>query len=350
MCYHPHCVTWLLSTPIQAATIIGAVGILVASHRLFLWGFRQLNQAEVIPDVVTTASGIVQHDTASQFRVMVPLSNPRTESQLISLASMVADANDGIVDAVHIVQIPDQTQTPFHGDAEQSRQIDIESEQLLDAAREHVEMFGVPVETTTIISRWSFEEMFNAIRQRDANMVIMGWGTQSRSWQAGRAERSIDELTQNLPCNFFILKGNGVDVSRVLVPIAAASPNADLSAEITQYLQDHGDAEISLLHVVDDEEQRAAGKEFLAEWAAEHDLDTTELLINTSGDVKSAIEREAQDRTLVIIGATERGLLSRLLQGSVASDVVNTIGCSVLLAERPPSRSIRERVLGSRER
>lgn len=45
-------------------------------------------------------------------------------------------------------------------------------------------------------------------------------------------------------------------------------------------------------------------------------------------------------------GATERGLLSRLVSGSLVLDVVNEVDCSVVLAERSRTRSLRQRLLG----
>lgn len=48
---------------------------------------------------------------------------------------------------------------------------------------------------------------------------------------------------------------------------------------------------------------------------------------------------------MVVIGTTERGLLSRLVRGSLIMDVVD-VDCSVLLAERARDRSLLERLLG----
>jgi hypothetical protein len=50
---------------------------------------------------------------------------------------------------------------------------------------------------------------------------------------------------------------------------------------------------------------------------------------------------------MVIIGATERGLFSRLIRGSLVLDVVDDVDeCSALLAERPRARGVLDRLTG----
>lgn len=119
-----------------------------------------------------------------------------------------------------------------------------------------------------------------------------------------------------------------------------------IDIEVGSILQRQQD--VALLYVVDGEDERVEGEAFPTEWAADHDLSDAEVLIDDSGDVEGAIGRAAANRTLVIIGATGRGLLSRLLRGSLAYDVVDEVKCSVLRAERPSERSLRERFFGSK--
>ncbi|WP_241991771.1 universal stress protein [Halorubrum sp. SS7] len=273
--------------------------------------------------------------------VMVALSNPRTEAALVALAGAMAAHRGARLLAVHVVTVPDQTS--LENAAANRERLDRSSAELLSAAVADAAQFDAPVETKTILSHRGIEEVFDAARATDADAVVMGYG--GARFAGGRVEGSLDELARDLPCDFLVFDGRRLDPADVLVP-TAGGPSSDLSAEVALALRAAVGAEVSLLHVVEEGDE-AAGREFLAGWAEGHGLGDADLRVET-GDVEAAIGRVGEGYDLVIVGATERGLLSRIVRGSLAFAAVEALDAPVLLAERPTPRSLRDRLFGGR--
>jgi amino acid transporter/nucleotide-binding universal stress UspA family protein len=331
--------------------VIALGGLLVAGAVAWYFGYARTrttgrgalfefieSRQETMPDSIVNAASSV-HPDGGEYRVLVPLANPDHETDLITLASAIAKRRGGVVDAVHIVTVPDQTSLDYASEHFDEKRA--ESRNLLEAAETDASTYGVPIEKTTIFSHRSFEEIFDAAREHKADLVVMGWGPDSHG-SPGRIESGFDELTAELPCDFLALKDRGFDPEQILVP-TAGGPSSDLSAEVARTLQQEYGSAVTLLHVASD---RAEGEEFLSSWAEEHGLSDAKIQIET-GDVDDAITTAAGECSLVIVGATGRGLLPRLMQGSSILHAVEEIECSVLLAERPSRRSLRERLFGS---
>ena len=296
---------------------------------------------EELPEGVVGAANAVAPTGSEGPTIMVPVMNPQTERALITLASILAKHKGGRVLATHIITVPDQTS--LQAAARNRDRIDSTSQQLLENAKTEAEGLDVPIETQTILSHRGLDEVFDAARTNDADTVVMGYG--GARFAGGRVEGPLDELTHDLPCDFLVLEGEEFDPARVLVPTKGGR-SSELSADVSRALMETVDAEVSLLHVVDSGAEDS-GRSFLEDWAAENGLTDAECLVK-SGSPGMVIRDMGTEYDLIMLGATERGLLSRVVHGSLTLAAFEDLDVPLLLAERPSARSFWERLFGSR--
>ncbi|WP_254810579.1 universal stress protein [Natronosalvus amylolyticus] len=275
-------------------------------------------------------------DTTSEdeFVVFVPLSNPRTETHLITLGAAIANQRDDRVVAVTIIQVPDQTSLQAARDRFEVQ----DSKDQLAGARRTASDIGAPIETRTIFSHRLFKTVFDTARQYEADLCLMGCGSELPGI-SGRTEPLIDELAHSLPCDFLVFKDRGFDLSNVLLP-TTGGPHTELAADIARVLQTEFGSELTMLHVADDPDE---GERFLASWASKHGLEGAAQRVEV-GDIETAIESAAREHTMILIGATQVGVLSRLARGSLTLDVLQDVECSVLITERKTERGFFERI------
>ena len=102
-----------------------------------------------------------------------------------------------------------------------------------------------------------------------------------------------------------------------------------------------------MLRDVGGTEAREAGEAGRRRWAADDGVEDAAAIVDEAGIDVVAVERAAADSTMVLLGANERGLLSRLVTDSLHLQVGDGVDASGLLAERPADRSVVDRLFGA---
>ena len=303
------------------------------------WLFGSLVGRSYVPLVDTTASA---EATDGPYQILVPVSDPSPDAGIVTLAGTIAaNRPEATVTLVHVVPTYDRHSGYRGSDGDQ---IVAESTAELEEMQRAVESHGVTCRTSTVVTHRSFEEIFGIAERRGSDLVVME-RSDNRLWASGRAERHVSELTSSIPCDVLVVDDQDFDASRVVLPVVD-NPHAELNAMVARALRDELATEITLLHVVDNPERLDRGEQFLANWAVDNDLEDANRIVDDTGVVEDAIERVARRHSLVLIGATERGLLPRLIKDSLHFDVITEVDRTVVLAERPTKRSLRQRLFG----
>jgi nucleotide-binding universal stress UspA family protein len=298
---------------------------------------------ESLPDGVVRAADAVSPNGDEGPTIMVAVHNPETEGALVDLGATLAAHQDGRLLATHVVTVPDQTS--LQAAADRTDRFDGETQSLLDAAETDAADYDVPIESVRIYSHRGIEEVFDAAREHAVDTVVMGYG--GARLAGGRVEGALDELAHDLPCDFLVLDADQFQADEVLLPTAGGQ-SSDLSAALARALRETVGSAVTLLHVTG-ESTVESGQAFLEEWAAEHDLAEAPQRVET-GSPGPVIRELAPEYDLLLLGATERGLLSRIVHGSLTLEAFENLDVDLLLAERPTGRSLWKRLVGSGEK
>ncbi len=293
-----------------------------------------------VPLVDTTPGG---GDTDGPYHILVPLADPTSANSLVRLAETVATTKEqAILTFVHV--IPEYDPHSQYSGAGRERLVADSSAQL-ERICDRIEADDIRCRSSTVVSHRSFSEVFDIADRESVDLLLVERGD-NYLWSSGRAEGRLDELTRRLPCDVLILEDRGFDPERVLLPVID-NPHAALNAQIARALREVHDASITLLSVVPPGKDPERVEENLRNWAIDHGLEDEAQVVET-GSVESAIERGATDHTMILVGATEQGLLSRTVSGTLHYDIISETGRTVLMAERPTERSLLERLFKRR--
>ncbi len=297
------------------------------------------------------ATPVILHEVpvspAEDFRVLVPVANPRTCKGLVEFGARVAAARQGDLVLLNVVRVP--AQLPPHA----GRRFLEPAHKILRCAHETAEG-KVPLHGMVRIGHNIARAVIETAEEKGADLVVLGWegSVKRRDRVFGTV---LDELVLNASFDVAVVRrAPEAPVKRIIVPVAGIEA-AKLSLQIAASLRDPKGDPITLLHVVRPGVEADAHARLQADLDELDGIDAAdfEIFVEALGPrrrLDNAILRAAKGYDQIIMGAPEEGLIQRAMFGDVPESVAKQVKIPVILTKRYTGaiKSWFQQLLGSR--
>lgn len=247
--------------------------------------------------------------------ILLPLADPANALALIKPTVILAKARDAQVDLLHMVPIPDQA--PL-SDAPKYMS---EGEEAMVEALLYTSV-NFPTNRTVQYCRNVARGVLSAARQRNTDMIILGWRGRSyrREFVLGS---TVDPVLERAPCDVVVIKGwpRG-KIERVLVPVAGG-PHTDLAVKVGATFAQEAGGRVTPFNVITSGGSRQEAENLIEAAIARTELpgDLFAPKFVHSDNVLQAILDEAPEHDLVVIGASQERVWQRLVMGSLPENI-----------------------------
>ena len=239
------------------------------------------------------------------YSIMVSVANPENALGLVRNTYKLAEAKQANIELLHMVPVP--AQVPL---ADAHDYMVVGKEGIVEAMLYLAPMF--PLSTTLRYCRSIARGIVSTVRQKKADMLIMGWHGKPGGGRFSLGS-TLDPIVERTPADVVILKDcRETNFKSVLVPLAGG-PNGGLALEVASILADPEVGEITALSVTNQGE-RFDIRQFVDDREARLRIPLERVKtkgVKASG-IAEAILAEAKDHDLIVLGATAKPAITRI--------------------------------------
>ncbi len=267
----------------------------------------------------------------AKYRVLVPVANPTTAEALVSVGSALAGVRGGEVLALQVVVVPEQTSLLA------GRRVAHHRWSVLDRAVKHAHAFGVSVHPIVRIAHSAVEGILDTANEEDCDLILLGWHGESAT-QPTELGPVIEQIILHAPCDVAVLKGEIPEhLGCILVP-TAGGPHAPAAVQIGLDLAVESKAEVVAMNLIrgpvtaDARQQAQANIDHTL--AGAEDAQRVSQRIARADDIKQGILEAAEHCDLLLLGASEQGLLDQVTFGGLPEETARACAKPVILVKR----------------
>ena len=270
------------------------------------------------------------------FRIVVPVANPETEQSLLHLAAACArDHESPEIVAVNVIEVPPQTalaQVEYEKERVKAQQ------ELLDAASDIAEDFGVGVRTRAIVARDVSDAVLDVVADENADRLMVGWGG-SRKRRDFVFGSNIDEMVQRSPVEVSLVKVRN-EAPGDIVALVGRGPISPLAArQAREIAESETDSSLTLLNVQssDVEDPQAAGEALIETVAEQADIGPEQYKprVIVGDEVENALLEGTEGFGTVCIGASRDAAYKQALFGSIPEHIGANADANVIMVNQP---------------
>lgn len=293
-------------------------------------------------DSATTAGSLSweQADDRS-FTVIVPVYNPKTERNLIELATLLASNHPG----GRIVPLSIATAHTHMNDPQLTATLR-RSQSLLSTAVDLSREVGVEAEPLIRIDDSIAQGINRASREQDASLIVMGWGQRS-GFQARLFGSVIDSVLWASHCPVAIsrLLDSPTNLQRILVPLENLTPQSTWAVRFAATLAEASQAQMTVVHVCN----RATSHHRVAWIRSQLELlaakvspkSPSEVIVRSDDDVVRAIAALSKSYDLVILRSSpRRASAGGLAVSDITARTAQQLTCSVIMLGEPQAAPV----------
>ena len=268
------------------------------------------------------------------YQVAVAAGNPETIEQLTRTAADLARHENGSVLVVSVAVQPRDSPFALMRDEIIKRDLSAHRRAVLDRAVAVADETGVEVDARMVVAPSVADGILDVIAEEKPDLVLLGWS--GRSPTDAVLGTNLDRIVTRSRCDVLVEKlGPGIEtVESILLPVVE-SPHTWLASQVAAAIADANDAEIELLHVVEQGHEDDAASDLLAEVATAIGSETVRTRIESDRSPVETIVAATDRHDLTIMGATRAGPLQRRLVGSTPRTVGRQVDKTVIIARRP---------------
>ena len=287
-------------------------------------------------------------EVGDRFRVLVPISNPNTIEQLVSIAAPIAKGQNGDILLLKVVTVPRQMSPTSYQDSTIERE-----EVLLRRARKVVESQGVHAHAVIRVGYDVARAILETSRKHKCNLTVMGW--KGHSTNREKMLGTITDAVVNFIRTDIILAKFVEDgpIKRILLPTAGGE-HAQCAEQYASIMASQNNGELTVCQVVspdssqDEIKQR---RDFLASSIKRIRKDRVKIKVQSeileNESIARGIIEASEDYDAIMVGAAGRSIYHGILFGNIPEEVARNVDKTVIMVKHyHPVKALMGRVVG----